>query len=261
MPRSNLFKFSTTTREHLGHYVYGLIDPRDDQIFYIGVASGNNRAFDHLEAHGPGIGDGRKDAKILAIRKSGQEPQIEILRHGIKSRREALEVEAALIDALGLEKLTNAARGHGIDRGRKAAADIERIYGSPPVRISTIREPCIIFFVHRTYSPTSTEQEKYDSVRQFWRIGEATRTTPLRHRVAFGVVEGVIVRAYSIEAWFPAGSTFSSREWFGTEDDKPLWEFVGKRLPKHRLLDRLLVDDDGNRIRACQIGYYYLPRP
>jgi uncharacterized protein len=258
MARSDLIKFSTTTRERLGHYVYGLVDPRDDHIFYIGVASANNRAFDHLEVQRSDIGDRRKDARIRAIRKSGQDPQIEILRHGIKSRGDALEVEAALIDALGLETLTNSARGHSIDRGRKAAADIERIYGSPPVRISTIREPCIIFFVHKTYSPTSTEQERYDSVRQFWTIGEATRTAPLKHRVAFGVVEGVIVRAYSIEAWFPAGATLSSREWHGT---KPLWEFVGNRIPEHPQLDSLLVDDEGSRIRACQNGFYYLPRP
>jgi uncharacterized protein len=127
-------------------------------------------------------------------------------------------------------------------------------------RLAHIRESCILFFVHQTYSPTSPEQENYDSVRQFWRIGEATRTPPLVHQLALGVVEGVVVRAYSIEAWFPAGATFSSREWSGGGGAKPLWEFVGKPLPDHPLLDRLLVDDEGKRIRGCQIGYYYLPR-
>ena len=44
-------KFSTNTTKHLGHYVYALVDPRDDSIFYVGKASGNNRAFDHLNLY------------------------------------------------------------------------------------------------------------------------------------------------------------------------------------------------------------------
>jgi uncharacterized protein len=261
MARSDPIKFSTTTRERLGHYVYGLVDPRDGQIFYIGVASANNRAFDHLKIRQSGKRESRKEERIREIRKSGHEPQVEILRHGMNSRSDALEMEAALIDALGRETLTNEARGHGIERGRKAAADIERIYGSPPVRVSSIREPCILFFVHRTFSPTSTEQENYDSVRQFWtRVGERTRTPPLKHRVALGVVEGVVVRAYTIEAWFPAGTTYSSRDWHRQKGAKPQWEFVGKPVFDHPLLDRLLVDDEGNRMPAFQQGYYYLPR-
>jgi uncharacterized protein len=103
MARSDLIKFSTTTRERLGHYVYGLVDPRDDQIFYIGVASANNRAFDHLKVRQSGKRESRKEERIREIRKSGHEPQVEILRHGMNSRSDALEMEAALIDALGLK--------------------------------------------------------------------------------------------------------------------------------------------------------------
>jgi hypothetical protein len=43
-------KFSSTTTIHLGHYVYALVDPRDDAIFYVGKANANNRAFNHLSA-------------------------------------------------------------------------------------------------------------------------------------------------------------------------------------------------------------------
>ncbi len=38
-------KFSLSTRKALQHYVYALVDPRDQKIFYVGKASANNRAF------------------------------------------------------------------------------------------------------------------------------------------------------------------------------------------------------------------------
>ena len=38
--------FSPITQERIGSYVYMLIDPRDNKIFYVGEGQGN-RVFDH----------------------------------------------------------------------------------------------------------------------------------------------------------------------------------------------------------------------
>lgn len=253
-------KFSAATKKTLKHYVYGLVDPtEDDKIFYIGVASANNRAFNHLALTKART---HKATKIKEIRKAGSEPRVDILRHGLPTRKTALEVEAALIDAFGLEELVNEKRGYEVARGRKSAEELERAYGCKPVFVSDVRKPCMLFFVNRTYSPTSTEQAKYDSIRQFWsRVSEHTRTPPFPYKIALGIVEGVVVRAYTIEGWFPAGSTLSSRDWGGPIGVDKRWEFVGRQLYDHPLLDRLLVDDAGDPIRANQIGYGYLPRP
>ena len=248
-------KFSNKTKEHLQFYVYGLVDPRDKKIFYVGKASANNRAFDHLKAV---ASKSDKSAKIDEIRAAKFEPQVEILRYGLESERVALEVEAAIIDAIGLENLTNVVRGHGVERWRMLAQEVERLHGSVPVKVSEIRERCMLFYIHNTYSPTLSEQEIYDCVRQFWHeVSESNRRT-LAYPVGLGIVEGVVVRVYSIAAWFPAGTTFSSRSYSGTGTDK--WEFVGQRLDKHPLLGRLLVDDNGQPIAGVQTGYSDLPR-
>lgn len=247
-------EFSKSTKEHLRFYVYGLVDPRDKKIFYVGKASANNRAFDHLKAPGA---ESSKLAKIAEIRAAHLEPSIEVLRYGLESEKTALEVEAAIIDAIGLEHLTNAVRGHGVERGRLVATEVERLHGSKPVRVSTVQDKCMLFFIHNTYSPTLLEQEIYDSVRQFWyNVSERNRAT-LSYPAGLGIVDGVVVRAYSIAGWFPAGSTLSSRKFEGGKDK---WEFVGQLLRDHPLLGRLLVEDNDTPIAANQIGYGYLPR-
>ena len=48
-------KFRQNAIEKLGHYVYALIDPSNNNIFYVGKASSNNRAFDHLKPTGDEI--------------------------------------------------------------------------------------------------------------------------------------------------------------------------------------------------------------
>lgn len=246
-------KFSKSTKEHLGFYVYGLVDPRHKRIFYVGKASANDRAFDHLRVTSS---ESKKQEIIVEIRAAKLEPTVEILRYGL-TEKVALEVEAAIIDAIGLENLTNVVRGHGIERGRLFASEVERLHGSKPVLISSITDPCILFYIHNTYSPTLSEQEMYDRVRQFWyQISEKTRMN-ITHPVALGVVEGVVVRAYSIAAWYPAGTTLSSRSFSGAEDK---WEFVGQLLSNHPLAGRMLVEDDGKPITASQNGFCYLPR-
>lgn len=247
-------KFSKSTKEHLGFYVYGLVDPRTKKIFYVGKASGNDRAFNHLNAT---TSDSRKQALIAEIRAANLEPVVEILRYGLSDADMAFEVEAAIIDAIGLENLTNEVRGHGVDRGRLPATEVERLHGSPPVPIRSIAEPCMLFFVHNSYSPTLSEQEIYDRVRQFWhKVSIQTRTAAIQP-VALGVVDGVVVRAYSIAGWYPAGTTLSSRPFGGAKDK---WEFVGQLLKDHPLVGRMLVEDDGKPLMASQKGYAYLPR-
>lgn len=97
-------RFSAATRQSLGHYVYALVDPRTDGIFYVGKANANNRAFDHLKAK---ESEAAKSIVISEIRKANLQTRVEILRYGLSSEDECLNVEAAVIDAIGLENLTN----------------------------------------------------------------------------------------------------------------------------------------------------------
>lgn len=254
MPGGNM-EFSKSTKEHLGYYVYALVDPKDKTIFYVGKASANNRAFNHLQSN---RNETQKQKKIREIRREGNEPVVEIIRYGLASESVAFEVEAAIIDAIGIENLTNIVRGHGVEKGRMLASEIERLYGSAPILIDDISDPCILFFINNTYSPTLSEQELYDCTRQFWQGVAKSKRETLTPRIALAIVEGVIVRVYRIEGWHLAGSTFSSREFNGSRKDK--WEFVGQLLNNHYLVGRKLIESNGETIKAIQKGYMYLPR-
>jgi hypothetical protein len=254
-----LKKFDQQTRATLGNYVYLLVDPRSATIFYVGKASKNDRPFDHLKADAD---EGDKAALIAAIRAEGHEPAIHILRHGLPNAQMAEEVEAAVIDAIGLENLTNLCRGKRIERGRTTADELNQRYGARPVKESSLREPFMKIWINQTYSPTMNAQQLYDTTRQFWyQVGLQKRTPgvdgTLPYPIVLALVDNVVVMAYRVEAWFPAGTTMSSRVWQGTADDDR-WEFVGKALPDHALVGKRLVDDNGDRIRGNGQGYGYI---
>lgn len=249
-------RFSSQTTKHLGHYVYALVDPRDNKIFYVGKASGNNRAYDHLNSD---FDETSKHRRIKEIRQAKMEPVVEILRYGLESKAACFEVEAAIIDTLGLENLTNQVRGHGVDRGRQTAAEVERLHGSKPVDVAKIKDKLMLFFINQTYSPTMSEMEIYDCVRQFWSgVGVSRRTRDesgnLPYATALGIADGVIVRAYSIAEWFPAGTTLSTR---GYSRGEGRWEFVGQLQPDHPLVGLRLVDGS-SAVMATQQGYRYI---
>lgn len=249
--------FERKTREALKYYVYVLVDPRSGDIFYVGKASMNNRPFDHLKADP----DETKKARIIAaVRAAKMQPQVHILRHGMETPEIAEEVEAAVIDAFGLEKLANLCRGKRIEFGRATADELRHRYGSKPVRVSSLREPIMKIWINQTYSPTMTPQDLYDATRQFWyKVGQSVRTPredgTLPYPTVLALVDNVVVMAYQVHSWLPAGTTMSTREWSGKQN---LWEFIGKALPNHYLVNRRLEEDDGTRVRANRQGYGYI---
>ncbi|WOH19793.1 hypothetical protein IRJ34_05570 [Paenarthrobacter sp. GOM3] len=143
--------------EHLGNYVYMLLDPRTSVPFYVGKGS-RTRVADHgLEAEAlsssedeSAVEHSRKIRTIQEIRAAGFEPDIWILRHGMSS--EYTQVEAAAIDLLStflvkpapdlhplanLDRLTNerreSSKGHGIE----TLAHIVAEFGAPQLAPQT----------------------------------------------------------------------------------------------------------------------------
>ncbi len=257
----NESRFSKNIATRLGFYVYALVDPRDNTIFYVGSAKGNHRPFAHFRFKY----DAPKDAKqerIAEIRRSANKyPRVEIVRYGLETKEICLDVEAAIIDTIGLENLTNNVRGHGVERGRQTAEEINRLLGSPSVPIESISEPVMLFFIDETYSPTKEEIELYDATRQFWHQVSKDARTPLadgrpKYRTAFAVCDGVVVRVYSIEQWFKAGTTQSTRRFRGNGPDR--WEFVGRSVEDHPLRGKKL-SEKGETLIGSEKGYRYIP--
>ena len=50
-------------------------------------------------------------------------PRIDIIRYGL-NEEDALEVEAAVIDSIGVKNIDNEVRGHNIEKSRIVASDL-----------------------------------------------------------------------------------------------------------------------------------------
>ncbi len=108
-----MLEFSQAVIENLGHYVYLLEDPRSSKVFYVGKGSGN-RVFEHLATaclNDTETAKADKNETIREIIAAGLEPKTSILRHGLEEDT-AFELEASLIDFLGIDDLTNLQGGH-----------------------------------------------------------------------------------------------------------------------------------------------------
>ena len=212
-------EFPPEVIEELGSYVYLYIDPRTGLPFYVGKGVGN-RAFDHLYAKE----DSDKVARIEKIKASGQEPMIEILRHGLTDGQATL-VEASVIDLLGLDSLANKCRGiHSQSFGRISASDVLLTYSARP---TDIFEPMVLILINRLFRSDMSELELYEATRGIWEIGPRREGA----RYACTVFNGVIREVYEISEWNPAGTTP-----YMTRDDSEFhgsgrWEFEAVRAP------------------------------
>lgn len=86
------------------YYVYQLIDPRTNKPFYIGEGKGK-RAYSHLNFTS-GCNNPHKDRIIKKIQSSGQQVIVEIIKSGL-SKEQSMDLEAELIEKLGIENLSN----------------------------------------------------------------------------------------------------------------------------------------------------------
>ena len=81
------------------YYVYELVDPRNNQPFYVGKGKGR-RAKTHLWET-PETRNEHKENKIAAIRHEGLEPSIKYVVENIKDEELAYDIETALIKRYG----------------------------------------------------------------------------------------------------------------------------------------------------------------
>lgn len=187
--------FSQAAIEQLKYYVYFLQDPTNGEVFYVGKGKGN-RVFQHLECAIETDGSTEKLDRIRTIISSGKEVRHYILRHGL-SEEDSFEIEAAMVDFLGLSKLSNIMGGHySSDFGIKTADEIEAMYRPEELRTSI---PLMLFNLNRLYRRDMTERELYKATRQSWVAGGRRQ----RAQYAIACYCGLTREVYEIHRWFP----------------------------------------------------------
>lgn len=203
---------------HLGFYVYLYVDPRNDRVFYVGKGQGR-RCLVHLGAKG----ESRKIRVLNDLRAAGLKPRLEVLAHQLPDEESAFRIEAAVIDLLGLDSLTNEVRGwRSIQLGRLTLDELTTYYAAKRV---VVTHASLLIRINRLYRRGMSATELYEATRGVWKLGGR------RSSAAFGfaVFDAVVREVYRIDAWHPAGTTaYATR----TKDEvtRPQrWEFTGRR--------------------------------
>lgn len=251
-----LTSFSLKTIEALGYYVYVYSDPDTHKPFYVGKGKGN-RAFNHLNDNS----DSKKVAYIQDLLKKGKEPIIEILVHGVDEDT-ALKVEAAAIDLIGKENLTNQQRGHhSAEYGKIEVSLLESRYNCQEINYENFEENVMLIRINKLYHNDMSPQELYEATRGYWRVNlEQAR----KMKYALAVYFGMILEVYEIVDWYPAFSTMTYRQVDNYDKLKDRYEFVGRIASeeirnkyKDKSVAKLFTKGDQNPIRYIQTEKLY----
>lgn len=192
-------EFDEKTIQNLGYYVYMLIDPRNNQPFYIGKGI-QNRVFDHLKCALTDIEDyNAKYDKIREIVESDHLVTHMIIRHGL-SEKEAFQIEASLIDTLsycGL-LLSNKVSGHNsIEKGLMNSEEIKRIYNALP--LDHIETDCIIININKKYQRAKDVDSIYLATKETWLL---SKNNLPKIKYVLSEYKGLIVEVFEIKEWY-----------------------------------------------------------
>ena len=214
-------EFTHKAIENLGYYVYIYSDPDTNIPFYIGKGKGN-RCFNHLFLDN----DSEKVAKIQEILAQGKEPTIEILVHGVDEDT-ALKVEAAAIDLIGIENLTNIQKGHHSSvYGRIDVDDINLRYDRQVLNPDDITENIILIRINQMYHYGMSLFDIYEKTRCCWKVNldQANKV-----QYALSVYDGMVIECFKVLQWVKAFTTLHNfdRPEENREKDEQRYEFIG----------------------------------
>ncbi len=244
---THLDGLSPYVQERLGYYVYLLSDPRDGQIFYVGKGKGN-RIFAHAKNALDDEHVTDKLDRIRSIREASLEVGYELLRFGMNERT-AFDVEAATIQLLGLDDLTNLLAGqHAATTGRMSVDVAISLFDAPPA--PEITEPTLLIKIPKLWYPSIPAQELYEATAGWWAIKNSTRR--INARYAFCVVKSVIREVYRINCWRQRQE--GDRGWEEDLGKNPRWGFEGEIAEemasfRNHSVKHLYKKGDANEIR------------
>ena len=216
----------STLSEALGHYVYLLIDPRNEEVFYVGKGVGG-RCLEHDYAEEGAC----KAARFADIKAAGHEVKVDIIRHGMATKEEALQVESAVIDVYGIENLTNKVKGHGsTDFGRASLADLAARYAPEEAEIL---HRVVFVKLANTFKKGMSAEALYEAARGVWSLSPETAS---KYNYVLALWEGLVVEVYHVERWQPADPAHYPTRGLKADDFIPVHgtlctEFVGTVAP------------------------------
>lgn len=228
--------FSPNTEEALKYYVYLLVDPRNDKIFYVGKGKGD-RVFNHLQCALSTSDESDKLNIIRDIIKAGLEVKYYIVRHGMEEK-EAFLVESVLIDLLtfrdfaSVANISNIQAGHHqFDSGLKTAEELEALYNGGYLEESDFVDKVLLININGTYNKRS---DIYESTRKAWKLSKS-RVKNVEY--VLSEYRGIIRAIFKPQKW-EISALNSKRMLFEgyeiTEENNPeiFHRYMNKKVPK-----------------------------
>lgn len=185
------------------YYVYALIDPKDNKIFYIGKGC-DDRVFAHekeakryskLEEEI----ERQKIDRINKIKEAGHDVIRIIIHYGLTGEQ-AHMAEAALISAFQQQgyALTNLVAGYG---GVEAITveEFDRVHGAEVLSPNDIKHRIMVIKINKLYNRNMSKKELYDAVRGIWKAN-INRARSVDY--VFGVYHSLVVAVYKPTQWY-----------------------------------------------------------
>ncbi|WP_031580045.1 hypothetical protein [Ruminobacter sp. RM87] len=213
-------KFSNETIKALKFYVYVYSDPDTKKPFYVGKGQGN-RVFQHIWDDS----ESEKVQKIKEIFERKKEPLIEILAHGLNEKT-ALKVEAAVIDLIGINNLTNQKRGYESSTyGKIEVSALESRYAGEKLEDADIKHNLMLIRINRVYRNDMTPYELYEGTRGCWKL---SLDSAEKVDYVLSVYDGMVIEVYKPVQWFEGLTTFTTKDDDKSQWTQPRYEFVGR---------------------------------
>lgn len=191
------------------YYVYGLIDPRTNQVFYIGKGTGN-RVFEHeKECLSNPNSEKLKLKTISEIHSAGMSVKKIIINSNL-TESEAFAAEAALINAFNFVNdtgLTNIVSGHHSTEALQVE-DFEKLHGAVELKEEDIKHNILVIKINKLYNRNMSSKELYDCVRGVWRAS-MTRVKTVDY--VLGVYNSLIVAVYKPTCWLRCRDNMGKR--------------------------------------------------
>lgn len=201
-------EFQPAVIEALKYYVYCLVNPRDNKIFYIGKGKGN-RVFQHAK---DSLNENDQSLKLDIIRsilREGKQVGLFILRHNL-TEETAFVVESVLIDLLTYQKfnktnqLANIVAGHHQwDEGIKSIEEINAIYNCDKIDVNN-GDTLLLVSLNRSFNQAKADGvyrrvDIYEATRKYWDNISPKRAPNIRY--VLGVYKGVVRSVIEVRSW------------------------------------------------------------
>ncbi|MCH5234825.1 MAG: hypothetical protein J1E16_05985 [Muribaculaceae bacterium] len=196
-------RFSKELHPKIGHYVYLLIDPRDNNIFYVGKGQGD-RIFAHAKGALKETEPSVLSPKIELIKEiigAGEDVEYRIVRWNLENEKKAFEIESILIDLLtnqDLKKkgeLKNKIDGrHSSVYGIQTPKEIEAKLTRGNLDTANLKDKLLAISLNQSLEGPSL----YERVRGNWKLNRK-RVEKVDYVLA--VYDRVIIGVFKPEKW------------------------------------------------------------